>query len=179
MPDATALVARRCVILHWFNQEIIESLLPESTSNQAIAVYQQLESLPFIASVPYGLTYHDLTREGLLERYIVRQPDLLQDGANILLEVARLRLATENRDEALRLAEEALTITERCGYVLQGADVHLFLAQLALADGDREKPLFHAREAQQLATCDGSPDYTYKVAYEEAGVLLEELGEGK
>ncbi len=108
-----------------------------------------------------------------------RDINLVNLEANILLELARLRLATENRDEALRLAEEALTITERCDYVLQGADVHLFLAQLALADGYREKALFHAREAQQLATCDGSPDYTYKVAYEEAGVLLEELGEGK
>jgi hypothetical protein len=27
----------------------------------------------------------------------------------------------------------------------------------------------------RLATCDGPPDYTYKVAYEEAGALLEEL----
>lgn len=98
--------------------------------------------------------------------------------ADILLELARLRLATEKPDEALRLAKEALTITERCGYVLQGADVHLFLAQLALADGDREKALSHAREARQLATCDGPPNYTYKVAYEEAGILLEELGEG-
>ncbi|MEH2403854.1 TIR domain-containing protein [Nostoc sp.] len=98
--------------------------------------------------------------------------------ADILLELARLRLATEKRDEALRLAEEALEITERCDYVLQGADVHLFLAQLALADDDRQKALVHARKARQLATCDGPPDYTYKVAYEEAGVLLEELGEG-
>ncbi|MEH1828915.1 MAG: toll/interleukin-1 receptor domain-containing protein [Nostoc sp.] len=98
--------------------------------------------------------------------------------ADILLELARLRLATEKPDEALRLAKEALTITERCGYVLQGADVHLFLAQLALADDDREKALSHAREARRLATCDGPPNYTYKVAYEEAGVLLEELGQG-
>jgi len=30
------------------------------------------------------------------------------------------------REETERLAEEALTITERSGYVLQGADVHLF-----------------------------------------------------
>ncbi|MDF5727532.1 MAG: toll/interleukin-1 receptor domain-containing protein [Rhizonema sp. PD38] len=107
-----------------------------------------------------------------------RDIDLVNLEANILLELARLRLATENRDEALRLAEEALTITERCGYVLQGADVHLFLAQLALADGDREKALFHAKDARRLATCDGPPNYTYKVAYEEAGVLLKELEKG-
>ena len=28
---------------------------------------------------------------------------------------------------------------------------------------------------RQLAACDGPPDYTYKVAYEEAGALVERL----
>lgn len=42
LPTATALVARRCVILHWFNQQIVEALLPETNSNQAREVYQQL-----------------------------------------------------------------------------------------------------------------------------------------
>ncbi|MEH2060958.1 MAG: tetratricopeptide repeat protein [Nostoc sp.] len=107
-----------------------------------------------------------------------RAINLVRLEANILLELARLRLATGERDEALRLADEALEITERCGYVLQGADVHLFLAQLALADDDRQKALFHATEARRLAICDGPPNYTYKVAYEEAGVLLEELEKG-
>jgi hypothetical protein len=81
------------------------------------------------------------------------------------------------REEALRLAEEALTITERSGYVLQGADVHLFLAEIVLVQGDRAKALEHAREARRLATCDGPPDYTYKVAYDEAGALPAQLGE--
>jgi hypothetical protein len=35
--------------------------------------------------------------------------------------------------------------------------------------------LDHARLARQLAACDGPPDYTYKVAYEEAGALVERL----
>jgi len=81
----------------------------------------------------------------------------------------------ESLDEALRLAEEALLITERCGYVLQGADVHLFLAHLALERGEREQAREHARQARELATCDGPPDYTYKVAYDEAGALLAQL----
>ena len=67
---------------------------------------------------------------------------------------------------------EALLITERSGYVLQGADVHLFLAGLDLAAGDKASALAHARQARALATCDGPPDYTYKVAYDEAGALL-------
>ena len=77
------------------------------------------------------------------------------------------------------MAEEALTITERSGYVLQGADVHLFLAEMETERGDREKALAHPPEARRLATCDGPPDYTYKVAYDEAGALLEKLGEGR
>jgi hypothetical protein len=76
----------------------------------------------------------------------------------------------------MRLAQEALIITERSGYVLQGADVHLFLAQRALEVGDRRAARGHAQAARQLATCDGPPDYTYKVAYDEAGALLARLG---
>ncbi len=83
--------------------------------------------------------------------------------------------------EAVRLAEEALAITERSGYVLQGADVHLFLAEIEIETGDRDRAgaLEHARAARRLATCDGPPDHTYKVAYDEAGALLERLETGR
>ena len=97
--------------------------------------------------------------------------------ANILIDLARLRAATGRPDEARRLANEALLITERCGYVMQGADAHLELAKLALASGDKTTALDHARHARTLATCDGPPDYTYHAAYTEAGVLLKELGD--
>jgi tetratricopeptide (TPR) repeat protein len=115
--------------------------------------------------------------------------------AGILLDLARLRAATASfdsaqgrsfdpptglrtgsaqdaREEPLRLAGEALVITERCGYVLQGADVHLFLAQMALEGEEEETAREHARQARRLATCDGPPDHTYKVAYDQAGALL-------
>jgi len=95
--------------------------------------------------------------------------------ADILIDLARLRAATGVPDEARRLTEEALVITKRCSYVLQGADAHLELAKLALASGDKAAALEDATEARRLATCDGPPDYTYKVAYDEAGVLLAEL----
>lgn len=73
-----------------------------------------------------------------------------------------------------RLAEEALLITERSGYVLQGADAHLELAKPALGRGDKATAKEHARYARDLATCDGPPYYTYKAAYDEAGAMLEE-----
>jgi tetratricopeptide (TPR) repeat protein len=115
------------------------------------------------------------------ERYLAEAMDrcrrisLVNDEAGILIELARLRAANNSLDEARRLAAEALVITERCGYVLQGADARLELAKLALAGGDKATALEHANEARRLATCDGPPDYTYKVAYDEAGALLEQL----
>ncbi len=107
-----------------------------------------------------------------------RAINLVDAEADILLDLARLRVDQGRQEEALRLAQEALVITERSGYVLQGADVYLFLAEQALAQGNQQQALEHAREARRLAICDGPPDYTYKVAYEEAEALLAQLGEG-
>ncbi|PZO40117.1 MAG: hypothetical protein DCF17_12485 [Shackletoniella antarctica] len=94
--------------------------------------------------------------------------------ADILLDLARLRADQGQVAEAISLAQAALAITDRSGYVLQGADVQLFLAQQALAQGDRAQALTHAQLARQLATCDGG-DYVYRVAYDEAGALLAQL----
>jgi hypothetical protein len=99
----------------------------------------------------------------------------VESEANILLDLARLRYDQKKYEEAKSLADEALLITERCGYVLQGADVNLFLAQYALEqEKDKAKAKAHAEEALNLAACDGPP-YYYKVAYEEAERMLEKL----
>jgi tetratricopeptide (TPR) repeat protein len=104
-----------------------------------------------------------------------RAVDLIEDEANILLDLARLRYDQNKYEEAKSLADEALLITKRCGYVLQGADVNLFLAQYALEqEKDKAKAKVYAEEAKKLATCDGPP-YYYKVAYEEAEAMLEKL----
>lgn len=109
--------------------------------------------------------------------------NMVDHEADILIDLARLRIATPSTgsgqaalDEARRLAEEARLITERSGYVLQGADAHLELAKLALARNDKDAAKEHARRARDLATCDGPPDYTYTAAYDEAGALLAQLG---
>ena len=108
-----------------------------------------------------------LTRDRAIN-YVVEE-------ANILLDIARLRYDQKNYEEAKSLTEEALAITERCGYVLQGADVNLFLAQYALEqEKDKVKAKEYAEEAKKLATCDGPP-YYYKVAYHEAERFLENL----
>jgi tetratricopeptide (TPR) repeat protein len=104
-----------------------------------------------------------------------RASNLVEIEANILLDLARLRYDQKKYEEAKSLADEALSITERCGYVLQGADVNLFLAQYALEqEKDKVKAKQYAEEAKKLATCDGPP-YYYKVAYEEAERFLENL----
>jgi len=101
-----------------------------------------------------------------------RRVNLVEAEADILIDLARLRVVTAAPEEARRLAEEALVITERSGYVLQGADAHLVLAQLAKDRGESKTLRHHATEALRLATCDGPPDYTYRAAYDEASALL-------
>jgi tetratricopeptide (TPR) repeat protein len=106
---------------------------------------------------------------------LCRQINSVDAEADILLDIARLRYAQGDFKDAQEKAAEALLITERCGYVLQGADVNLFLAQYALEqEKDNAKSKGYAEEALKLATCDGPP-YYYKVAYEEAERFLENL----
>ena len=114
---------------------------------------------------------------------LCRQINLIEMEADILLDLARLRYAQGDFKDTQEKASEALMITERSGYVLQGADVNLFLATLALEGykleslkvlNDKDGAIHHAKEALRLATCEG-PAYYYKVAYEEAERMLEKL----
>ncbi len=114
---------------------------------------------------------------------LCRQINAVDTEADILLDLARLRYAQGDFQDAQEKASEALMITERSGYVLQGADVNLFLATLALEGykleglkvlSDKDAAIHHAKEALRLAYCDGPP-YYYKVAYEEAERMLARL----
>lgn len=118
----------------------------------------------------------DLAEQHLNEALIRdRMINMVDHEANILLDIARLRYAQGDFKDAQEKASEALMITERSGYVLQGADVNLFLAQYALEqEKDNAKAKEYALEAKKLATCDGPP-YYYKVAYDEAVKMLESL----
>ena len=128
-----------------------------------------------------GAAYRVAAQYDVAERHLheaierCRRINLVEMEAAILIDLARLRAAIGETGDARRLAAEALGITERCGYVLQGADARLELAKLARDGGDRGAALEHAREALRLATCDGPPDYTYKAAYDEAAGLIGEL----
>ena len=108
---------------------------------------------------------------------------MVDHKSNIMLDLARLSFdyvlsssaqdMLAHFDEAKFLANEALLVTERCDYVLQGSDVNLLLAQYALEqEKDKVKAKAYAEEALKSATCDGPP-YYYEVAYEEAEMFLE------
>jgi hypothetical protein len=101
-----------------------------------------------------------------------RISNLLEFEADILLDIAKLRACEKSLEAALSYAHEALAISQRCHYALQEADVRLFLARAAFANRDREVALDHVKAAQTLALCDMHPNYTYKVAYCEAEMLL-------
>jgi tetratricopeptide (TPR) repeat protein len=95
---------------------------------------------------------------------------------DILLAVARLRLAQGNPAEAQALAAAAQGISERSGYVLKEADARLVLARLALQAGNAAEARQQAEAARRLATCDGPPDHTSYAAYVEAARVVDEVG---
>ena len=103
-----------------------------------------------------------------------RAINLVDTEADILLDLARLRLDQNQPEEALRLATEAQEIAQRSGYVLQEADVQLFFAERALEQGNVPMAVGYARESRRLATCDGG-EFVYKVTYDAAGELLRRI----
>ena len=103
-----------------------------------------------------------------------RAINMVDHEADILLDLARLRLDQNQLEEALRLATEAQEIAQRSGYVLQEADAQLFFAERALEQGNVPMAVDYARESRRLATCDGG-EFVYKVTYDAAGELLHRI----
>lgn len=92
---------------------------------------------------------------------------------DILLAWGRWHRAKGNGEEARKHAVEGLAIADRCEYRLCQADIHNFLAQLALDEGDKKSALEHATIGRERAECDGEPHW-YKPAVDEAERLLRE-----
>jgi len=100
-----------------------------------------------------------------------RRINLVEFEPDILLAWARWHLASGNGRLAIEHAAEALTIADRCEYRLVQADVHNFLAQLALDSGNHATARRQAEIARERAWCDGPP-HCYKPALDEADALL-------
>ena len=95
-----------------------------------------------------------------------RRINLIELEPSILLALVCLHLDRET-------AQKALAIADRCEYRLDQADIHNFLARLALGSGKAAEARDHAQKAKDYAYCDGPPHY-YKPAFEEAERLLAE-----
>ena len=109
-----------------------------------------------------------------------RRIRLVEFEADILLELAKLhwqKAAGKNRQliaQAKDLTREALDIADRCEYRLVQADIHNFLAEMALAESDIPNARNRAEKARDYAYCDGSP-HVYKKALDTANNLLARL----
>jgi tetratricopeptide (TPR) repeat protein len=95
---------------------------------------------------------------------------------DILLELARLRLAQGNPEEAQALAAAAQGISERSGYAPKEADARLVLARLAQQAGNAAEARQQAEAARRLAELRDQPDHTYYAAYVEAERVVDEVG---
>ncbi|MBV7330572.1 tetratricopeptide repeat protein [Chloroflexi bacterium TSY] len=182
LDDIAAAVARRCTILHWFDESVIAvlltDLLPDITDEalltRAAELYSQLQQYLFIEQVsPNQLAYHDLTHEGLIARYAESDPDLLRTGARL---AARAYLARKDNEASagealycLVLAGEPEQATELLDEMLQRADGRedwqAFVSILGLRD-----------EAEQYAFVESLPRTPYHhlvsgIAYSDLGDL--------
>ncbi|TFH63902.1 MAG: tetratricopeptide repeat protein [Candidatus Zixiibacteriota bacterium] len=98
-----------------------------------------------------------------------RRINMVDLEVSILLELAKLRHAQKRDAEALKLANEALTIADRCEYRLQQAEIHNFLAQYYFDTGDKANARVHAEIAKERAECG------YVPALDQAKALLAKL----
>ena len=105
-----------------------------------------------------------------------RRINMIDHEPSILLAWARRHHAGGDHTQARRFAEDALRIADRCEYRLNQADIHNFLARLALDQGKPTEARDQAQKAKDYAHCDGPPHY-YKPAHEEAERLLAEAAE--
>ena len=104
-----------------------------------------------------------------------RRINMVDHEPDILLAWAKWHRLKREADLARQRAEDALRIADRCEYRLCQADIHNFLAQLALDAADRSAAGHHAETAHERAWCDGPP-HCYKPALDQAEAVLKQLG---
>ena len=168
-----------------------EAALAAASKTRELANVERLEQDVIRAEWLLGAAHRALGRLPEAESHLsqaltrCRRINLVVLEPDILLEIAWLRWAQSAgaqqaaplREESLSLAREALEIADRCEYRLKQADIHNFLAQVALEKGDREEARKHAEVARKRAWCDGPP-HCYKPALEEAERMLKSCGGG-
>jgi tetratricopeptide (TPR) repeat protein len=96
-----------------------------------------------------------------------RRINMVDLEPDILLSLAKLRFAQGQKEEAEKLAKEALEIAERCQYRLKQADIHNFLAEFYLDSKDLAKAKAHLEIAKERA----GPPCGYQPALKKAHQL--------
>ncbi len=116
------------------------------------------------------------------ERYLTdalarcRRADLVGFEPDLLLTWAKWHQVAGRDGKAVEIARDALAVADRCEYRLKQAEIHNFLAGVAMKKGDRDQARASAKIARERALCDGHPA-AYQPALEEAQKCLAELGE--
>jgi len=187
-----ASVVRAYRALHALLMDDTQTALKAARKARELADVRHAERDIIRAEWLLGAAHRALGRPSEAESHLTqaltrcRRINMIDHEPDILLEMARLRWAqaggdevtseesTRLREESLKLAREALAIADRCEYRLKQADIHNFLAQVALEKGDRGEAQKHAEIAKERAWCDGPP-HCYKPALEEAERILESL----
>jgi len=110
-----------------------------------------------------------------------RRMRLAELEPDVLLALARVYLALSPSDlectqKADQYSQEALSIANRCGYLVKQATIHNFLARWKLDAGHPAEARHHAETARDRAWCDGPPN-AYQSALDEAEKLLQEITE--
>lgn len=125
----------------------------------------------YLIGAAYLMTGSPLEAEKHLNEALIRDREinLVEFEPDILLELAKLRFKQSRKPEALKFAQEALQIADRCEYRLKQADIHNFLSEFYLDDGDIAKAKEHGESAKERAECG------YVPAMEKAEKLLKEI----
>ncbi len=174
-PDA-ALQSARKAQEHWRMDETQTGLPVERDLTRAEWVHGW--ALVALAERRAGPNHELLCEaEGHLTQALsrCRKINLVEVEPDILLAWGRWHRAKGNPKEARENAEEALKIADRCEYRLKQAEIHNFMARLALDEGNRKEARKHAEIAYERAWCDGPP-HCYKPALDEAEQMLRDLG---
>jgi serine/threonine protein kinase len=151
LSNEVALVARQCVLFHWFDQSIVESLLQAipSDTESVQDVYRQITSLPFIEQLSWGVAYQELTRQGLLKHYARTQPELLKNAARVAAPL--YRASTDNDRNAAEALFCSIVSGDASASVLQ---LNILLEQaMSRQDWSRMENLFHLQEEAEQLSC--------------------------
>jgi tetratricopeptide (TPR) repeat protein len=153
----------------------IGSALKSAKNGKSKLSFKEVLKERILAEYLLGATYFLKGNFVEAEKYLTealkwdREINLVELEPDILLEFAKLLFRQNHKEEALKYAEEALQIADRCEYRLKQVDIHNFLAEFYLAADDLEKAKKHGEIAKERAECG------YKPALEKAEKLLNEI----